>query len=987
MAGDVKVWSANWWSVILPYVAVFVAALAARVWFNLYAGHINCYATADAWEYLHNGQALANLSHLPSAGFWREVVTAIVGGAQSTAWTSVKAQLQPVYALLTSGPVYPLYLAFTYWIAGQQYNVANWIPPVLNQAFISALTCVLITAIGSAAWSRRVGVLAGLIAAFYPGFIVNSNRLVTETVACFLLAAVVWLTVRGVQQGRFRAWELLALGASTAALQLSRSLMILVSLTLVPLAVLRNRRTTLLRSVVLVAAGFVLTVAPWMAFKTVLTGDTSLVVDRLSHYNFVIGNDYYNLGWLAVPYPEVYQAEKKSFTTLASQAFSNSPAGFVRLVVDKLPRMFKLPWNDFRADIWPINPYWQTVIHQLILLLAACGVVLSVFLGDSAAPPARRQLISRLVVCWVVLVHLPYMAFVTLPRYVLTAMPYVILLAAAGLDTVVGLLLLGRLPDTVNLNRCDDRGTGVGADCIRPEGACNAPLHSAGEMSDTGDIGGGDNRMGGLGAAHTARLNAPLHSASLRRCTPWMVLLFGLIFFVLSKETLLPHILALSKIRNATICCTADCFLRCLSMIAFVGALISCRKLLCGNRRAALLVACALGAVLLVADCITTRAHGRWYEWEAMLNKPGQTARETICLDEVAAKAGSMRQCYLMIDGAGWQQLFAGTTIKVCGRTLHGPVIPSLSLVDCLFWYEPAEGGKISRRYESIFGALVAATGLANTDLRQWFLVPIPPDLLNNRSITVELEKTDSSPTHLFGCYPVKKGTRLIPSVNRYSWEKAFYGVENDSGLSDSRYDETTAGRSRSDFCTDDLSSAPGLQFGYYNIRLLVPAPRYMANPGMISTIRSLSLSAESNLVVAGVPYKTTVTNIPDYGRQDIWLLRYRGQVRSMGAPGEATFALTINSRGNPGQLYSYNAPWGLKLKCTPAWLPFDLAFPLKPGDIPGKLKDLEISCYSQPSATQAWSQKKDATVELRGLQLEFLKLPEMPTTFGYRVY
>src|SRR5271170_2419930 len=146
---------------------IFGVALILRLWFNFIAPHINISNACDAWEYLSNAAAIAQLKYLP-ASFWSNCL-AFLTGSTST-YESIHSQLQALQGLSNSGPAFPLFLVGCFLVTGLPFDLANWSVPVAGQAIVSSLTCLLVADIASKAWSKKVGILSGLIAAIYPGF-------------------------------------------------------------------------------------------------------------------------------------------------------------------------------------------------------------------------------------------------------------------------------------------------------------------------------------------------------------------------------------------------------------------------------------------------------------------------------------------------------------------------------------------------------------------------------------------------------------------------------------------------------------------------------------------------------------------------------------------------------------------------------------------------------------------------------------------------
>src|SRR5262249_20974256 len=146
-------------------------------------------------------------------------------------------------------------------------------------SIISAVTCVLLAGIGSHVWNKRVGVVAGILAATYPGFIINSGRCVTETMASFLLSTAVWLIVRAINSrgGRLRraAPGLYLAGAICGALELTRPVLMLVAPFMIPVALAQPTWTKRMQALAILAAGLATAVIPWMALQALSNGKPS----------------------------------------------------------------------------------------------------------------------------------------------------------------------------------------------------------------------------------------------------------------------------------------------------------------------------------------------------------------------------------------------------------------------------------------------------------------------------------------------------------------------------------------------------------------------------------------------------------------------------------------------------------------------------------------------------------------------------------------
>ena len=88
-------------------------------------------------------------------------------------------------------PTYPIFLAGLFLLFGRNFLFVS-----LMQAFLGAATVLLIYGLGSLLFSRKVGVLAGLLMAVYPHHIFWTGYILTETLYVFLLVLALYLFVR-----------------------------------------------------------------------------------------------------------------------------------------------------------------------------------------------------------------------------------------------------------------------------------------------------------------------------------------------------------------------------------------------------------------------------------------------------------------------------------------------------------------------------------------------------------------------------------------------------------------------------------------------------------------------------------------------------------------------------------------------------------------------------------------------------------------------
>ncbi len=163
-------------------------------------------------------------------------------------------------------PIYPLVLA-----GFQHLFRDNLLPLRVAQAVVSALTCVLIFALGRAFAGQVCGAAAGAVAAVYPFFVFYTSVALSETL--FMFELVLWMLClwRLLEQPRW-VWAAAA-GAAIGVCALTRPSALLLAPAAVPLFVIRSgdpRRAWARMFLMLAACAAVM--APWVWRNYRLTG-------------------------------------------------------------------------------------------------------------------------------------------------------------------------------------------------------------------------------------------------------------------------------------------------------------------------------------------------------------------------------------------------------------------------------------------------------------------------------------------------------------------------------------------------------------------------------------------------------------------------------------------------------------------------------------------------------------------------------------------
>ena len=179
-------------------------------------------------------------------------------------------------------PLYPLLIAATYEVCGQQPGAVR-----LWQALLGTATCGLLFAVGQRLGGARVGLIAAGLAAVYPLFIFFTGTLMAETLLVFLTVAILLMALRFEEKACLRrAGELgvvLGLGGLCKP----------VLLAWVPLLLWgwwRQGRGARWGRLAAVCVGLALTIVPWTVRNYLMTGHLALVSTNMG-VNLLIGHE------------------------------------------------------------------------------------------------------------------------------------------------------------------------------------------------------------------------------------------------------------------------------------------------------------------------------------------------------------------------------------------------------------------------------------------------------------------------------------------------------------------------------------------------------------------------------------------------------------------------------------------------------------------------------------------------------------------------
>ena len=885
---------------ITAYLLVFILAFIIRIWFAFLDGHQALFTACDASEYIAKAKELEEFIFESRD---------LLFGTEVLKIEALHDRFQCLEELCKrSGPVYPLFLISCCWVSGTEFSTSNLEAPIIGQCMLTSLVCCTVTFLGANLWNFRTGLTAGILAALYPGLIVNSARLLSEPFACFWLTLSMVFLCRVVLGERLKKLDSFMLGFSLGLMQLARSALIVVTSLVAILGCSTVRFPGTLFKLIFASAGFLIPICAFITLQYLATGEPALLVDRLSNYNMFVGLNLESNGWLVYPYPNFTGMVDNSHFEIIRQKISSHPMNLLRILADKPPRLWALPWNDFKTPIGSIDYGTQAVFHQVCLILAAIGLCMSTASGDLKNGVDRKRILLRVTLLAVFLSHLAYILFVTLPRYALTSVPILLLFASAGLWSLVELFKQAE---------------------SRKKGALIALLSLLMIVSIT---------FNPIGLLMIAFPESPV---SMEILLEILKTLIALAFFVTLYR---------------------------------VSTLSSRQK----NIPALQIPLLIIGLTSIPFMSLPLNAYGNNYEWKETLSKQN----EEIEL-EILCPGGNSRTEYrylILIDCRS--KYTTPFSVTVNENTLKEPLMPLMPLVQYTQSFQKEKEGKIYYDLERIIANIMSAVGGTPPDLRQWYFAKIPSNCISENGFQkIKIKRNGFSEVELFGSYSVRKNQAIIPGLEDYSFEKAFYGVESQDGLSDIRFARRF--RVLLPRTKGDLSEHAGLQNGYYNIRLL-----------RLPKANEISSKAKEVTASANDSNKVQITKFPKFGSDSFFKATVKIEVDYPNEGGLPVFLEAV-ARGHSqdGKELSYRSPWlPSRLILKRGLNRFTFCFPFKPAHLGDVLDSLNVSIKDGGAArgNQFYSEKKclpPDSVQWKRMTVTISEEKDIDLASGYELF
>jgi len=352
-------------------------------------------------------------------------------------------------------PFYPYFLAVIYAIAGPNLFVVR-----VTQILIGALSCVVITRIGSEIFSKKTGVAAGFLLAFYPSAVFFDCLIQKSVFGVFFMSLLLLAISKTLHQPKFKWWFFS--GAVLGLLVLARENAIILFPAIILWLIIYFRHQNKMRLLAwcsMFLAGFFIVFFP-VAFKNMVnTGEFSV---GASHFgpNFYMGNNPKAKGTyvpLAIGRGNIVSeledikklaenslgrkltsSEASQYWTEKTLAYIESdPSHWARLLFKK----WMLVWNFVEigdtVDIY--GHAHQSIILQVLIHIFHFGVLFTLFMVGICVTWKNRD---RLWLFYLMLCAyaVGLTLFFVFARYRFPMITILILFAAAGIINIKSFL-------------------------------------------------------------------------------------------------------------------------------------------------------------------------------------------------------------------------------------------------------------------------------------------------------------------------------------------------------------------------------------------------------------------------------------------------------------------------------------------------------------------------------------------------------------------
>ncbi len=368
----------------------------------------------------------------------------------------------------TQTPGYALFLAAVYAFVRRGVDAAEWTRaarPLLMfaQSLVALGIVVCVAHSGRQLGGRRLGLIAGVLAAVYPTYAWATTVALSDLLGSLLVAGQLALAMRLTTPGKApRLRDFVLLGVLAGAVGLVRPAYL--PWAAVPLVYVAVQRSLSWRRFVaavgVCAVAFTLVMMPWWV-RNVLVLDRVVVLNTNSGVTMLDALGGRELSDAELAIESVAEAEGKDGATAVAwsrirTAWQTAPSQYVVYRLSRVREATLYPWSPVRDAYWEQQNHFDTDRVDFAVLppspsafalaLDRASRSFQVFLLVAAAvgllfiPKSPRLILPASLVAYAALAH-SWTLFIE--RYFLPAMAGVMLLAAAGLLGVFVLIRRG----------------------------------------------------------------------------------------------------------------------------------------------------------------------------------------------------------------------------------------------------------------------------------------------------------------------------------------------------------------------------------------------------------------------------------------------------------------------------------------------------------------------------------------------------------------
>jgi Flp pilus assembly protein TadD len=349
-------------------------------------------------------------------------------------------------------PFYPYFLALIYKIAG-----INLIIPRIIQIIIGALSCFLTAKIGTHFFGKKVGIIAGFIAALYPLFIYFDNEFLIPNILVFLVLTGFYLTVKQAEKGIKFGWFFTGIVWGLAAITRPNILLFVIT---IPFWLLRKCKKKCVTAIAYGIVGVIIMIAP-VTIRNYIVSKEFVPIAWQGGINFYIGNNPHADGktailpgtrpsWWGGFYDARRIAEQAEGKPLKNSEidrywlkqglnfFATMPGKAVSLLLKKTYLFFSGYEISNNRDIYYFTrtTYLKFLLFKVPFLQFPFGVLLPLSLVGVWFAFKKKKDISLMLI-FIITYSFSFILFFVCARYRLPIIPFLIILSSFAITTSI----------------------------------------------------------------------------------------------------------------------------------------------------------------------------------------------------------------------------------------------------------------------------------------------------------------------------------------------------------------------------------------------------------------------------------------------------------------------------------------------------------------------------------------------------------------------